>query len=285
MSRRSRFVWILVAAIASAAAVPWFAASPRGDRSWIVEQRILPEAYGRGDTVRIRNVRDFVYTGRQTFTPRYSDRVYDLSKLTSVWYVLTPFSQRWRGPAHSFVSFGFADSQFVAISVEARREPGETYDAVKGLFKQFELMYVVGDERDLIGQRAAFDDDRVYLYPIRATPERIRDMFVSMLDRANALRAEPEFYNTLTNNCTSNVVSHVNQVAPRTVPAGIKTILPGYTDEVAHGLGLIDTDTALEETRVRYLINGRARRFLRDPLFSIRIREPQTPARDSGRSS
>jgi hypothetical protein len=262
---------------AAGAAVVWFAARPRGDRSWIVEQRLLPEADVRGDTVRIKNVRDFEYTGRQTFTPRYSDRVHDLRKLTSVWYVLTPFSQRWRGPAHSFVSFGFSDSQFVAISVEARREPGETYDAVKGLFRQFELMYVIGDERDLIGQRAAFDVDRVYLYPIRARPERIREMFVSMLARANALKEKPEFYNTLTNNCTSNVVSHVNQIAPRTVPAGIKTILPGYTDEVAYGLGLIETEVALEETRARYLINDRARRFLRDPLFSIRIREPEPP--------
>jgi hypothetical protein len=235
--------------------------------------------------VRIRNVRDFDYSGRQTFTARYSDRMYDLSKLTSVWYVLTPFSRRWRGPAHSFVSFGFSDSQFVAISVEARREPGETYDAVKGLFKQFELLYVIGDERDLIGQRAAFNDDPVYLYPIRAKSERIREMFVSMLSRANALRETPEFYNTLTNNCTSNVVSHVNQVAPRTVPAGIKTILPGYTDEVAHGLGLIETDVPLEETRARYLINDRAKRFLRDPLFSIRIRDSDTPPRTSTPSS
>lgn len=285
MSRRSGYVWIALLVVAAGAAALWFSTRPRADRPWIVEQRVLPIAEIRGDTVRIRNVRNFEYTARQTFTPRYDDRTYDLRKLSSVWYVLTPFSKRWRGPAHSFVSFGFSDSQFVAISVEARREPGETYDAVKGLFRQFELMYVIGDERDLIGQRAAFDGDPVFLYPIRANPERIREMFLSMLARANALRAEPEFYNTVTNNCTSNVVGHVNQVAPRTVPAGIKTILPGYTDEVAYRLGLIDTDAALDETRARYLINDRARRFLRDPLFSIRIREPEAPPRAPASSS
>jgi hypothetical protein len=278
MKRASRYVALVIAVCAAAGAVLWLSAKPSNERTWIVEQAVLPEANIRGDTVQIRNVRDFEYSARQSFTPRYSDRTYDLSKLTSVSYVLTPFNARWRGPAHSFVSFGFSDSQFVSISVEARREPDETYDAVTGLFRQYEVMYVIGDERDLIGQRAVFDDDRVYLYPIRAKSERIREMFVSMLARANRLREKPEFYNTLTNNCTSNVVDHVNQVAPRTVPAGIKTMLPGYTDEVAYGLGLIETDVALDATRDRYLINARAKRHFRDPAFSLRIRDMESSA-------
>jgi len=210
--------------------------------------------------------------GWTSIKPR-ADRTYDLDKLLSVWYVLTPFSKEWRGPAHSFVSFGFSDSQFVAVSVEARREPGESYDAFTGLFKRFELMYVVGDEHDLIGQRAAFGTDRVYRYPIRAKPAKIREMFLAMLQRANRLRDHPEFYNTLTNNCTSNVVTHVNQIAPKTVPGGLKTIVPGYTDEVAFKIGLIDTDLDLEHARERFLINARAKQFIRDPLFSFRIRE------------
>ncbi|MGH7677850.1 MAG: DUF4105 domain-containing protein, partial [Gemmatimonadaceae bacterium] len=135
-------------------------------------------------------------------------------------------------------------------------------------------IYVVGDERDLIGQRAAYSTDRVYLYPIKATPEKMRAMFVAMLERANKLRTEPEFYNTLTNNCTSNVVSHVNEVAPRTVPSGIKTILPGYTDEVAHRLGLIDSGLDIVGARERFLINERAKRFIGDRGFSFRIRQP-----------
>lgn len=272
--RVRRYVLPLGAVACVAAVIGWVSIRPRSDRSWIPEQAVLPQATIDGNVVRIANVRDFAYTTRSDFTPRYSDRSYKLDKLVSVWYVLTPFSTKWRGPAHSFVSFGFADSGFVSISVEARREPGETYDAVTGLFKRFELMYVIGDERDLIGQRAAFDEERVYLYPIRASRERMREMFVAMLERANALRDTPEFYNTLTNNCTSNVVRHVNQIAPRTVPAGIKTILPGYTDEVAHRLGLIDSEHDLAHTRERYLINARAKQYLDDPAFSLRIREP-----------
>jgi hypothetical protein len=271
-----RFLWMGIVLACAAVVMGWVSLAPRGDRVWIPEQARLAEAVITGNAVHVHNVRDFRYTARHTFAPAYADRSYDLGKLTSVWYVLTPFNQSWRGPAHSFVSFGFADSQFVSISVEARREPGETYDAIKGLFKRFELIYVVGDERDLIGQRAAFSADRVYLYPIKTSPDKMRAMFVAMLARANKLRDEPEFYNTLTNNCTSNVVSHVNRISPGKVPSGIKTILPGYTDEVAHRLGLLDTDLDVEGARERYLINARAKRFIDDPLFSWRIREPGT---------
>jgi hypothetical protein len=281
MNPRVRRYALIAAVLASPAVLlAWTSTRPRNDRTWIEEQAVMPEAVIDSNTVSIRNVRSFTYTARHAFTTRYAERSYDLDKLVSVWYVLTPFSREWRGPAHSFVSFGFSDSQFVAISVEARREPGETYSGVKGLFKRFELMYVIGDERDLIGQRAAFSDDRVYLYPIRAKPERMRHMFIAMLERANQLRLQPEFYNTLTNNCTSNVVRHVNQVAPRTVPAGIKTILPGYTDEVAFRLGLIATDLDLPQTRERYQVNDRAKRFINDPAFSFRIRENAEPMSD-----
>ena len=249
------------------------ATTPRRDRTWVDEQARMPEAHITGDTLRVKDVRTFRFTARHEFTPAYADKVYDLSKLTSVWYVLTPFYLSFRGPAHSFVSFGFSDSTFLAVSVEARREPGENYNVFTGLLRQYELMYVVGDERDLIGQRAAFGTDRVYLYPIKVGPAKIRAMLVSMLERANQLRDHPEFYNTITNNCTSNVIAHVNAVTPGLVGAGIRTVLPGYTDEIAYSLGLIDTKMTLEQARDRYLINERAKKYLSDSLFSFRIRD------------
>jgi hypothetical protein len=226
----------------------------------------------RGDSVILRRMRNFSYTAEEQFTPAYEDKSYDLNKLETVWFIVTPFSKRWRGPAHTFVSFGFADSQYVAISVEARREPGETYGPLSGLFKRFELIYVVGEERDLIGSRAAYGGYDVYVYPIRASRERIRALFLEMLERSNALATRPEFYNTLTNNCTSNVVDHVNHIVPHAVPHGIKTILPGYADEVAYSLGLIDNSMTLEEARRRFKVNDQAKRYATSPDFSQRIR-------------
>jgi len=247
-------------------------ARPRADRRWVPQHAVMAHAEVRGNTVQLHRLRNFSYTAEEDFTPAYDDRTYDLDKLETVWFIVTPFSRHWRGPAHTFVSFGFTDSQYVAISVEARREPGETYGGVTGLFKQFELIYVIGDERDLIGSRATFGDYDVYVYPIHTSRERMRAMFVEMLERSNALATKPEFYNTLTNNCTSNVVDHVNHIVPHVVPHGWKTILPGYADEVAYSLGLIDNSVSLDEARRRYQVNARAQRFASDPEFSRRIR-------------
>jgi len=266
-----------LAIVAGALSVALALDHPRSDRQWVPQQAVMAHADIRGDSVYVNRVRNFSYTAEEVFTPRYDDRRYDLNKLESVWFIVTPFSKQWRGPAHTFVSFGFADSQYVAISVEARREPGETYGPLTGLFRQFELMYVIGDERDLIGSRAVYGGYDVYVYPIRASRERIRALFLEMLARSNALATRPEFYNTLTNNCTSNVVDHVNHIVPSAVPHGIKTILPGYADEVAYSLGLIDTSISLAEARQRFRVNDQARRFVNAPDFSTRIRGNTPP--------
>jgi hypothetical protein len=266
-----------LAIIAVAVSVALAVGHPRSDRQWVPQQAVMAHADIRGDSVYVNRVRNFSYTAEEVFTPAYDDRRYDLNKLESVWFIVTPFSKQWRGPAHTFVSFGFADSQYVGISVEARREPGETYGPLTGLFRQFELMYVIGDERDLIGSRAVYGGYDVYVYPIHASRERIRALFLEMLARSNALATRPEFYNTLTNNCTSNVVDHVNHIVPHAVPHGIKTILPGYADEVAYSLGLIDNSISLDDARRRFRVNDQARRFVALSEFSRRIRANAPP--------
>ena len=266
--------WILLAltALLLIAALGWARVRPSNSRDWSDGQDRLPHAEFRGDSVTIRNFRNFTYdTAGTIVTPAYEARSYDLGRLQTVWFVLAPFESDNRGPAHSFLSFGFADSQYVAISVEARKEKNESYSIVKGLFKRYEIMYVVGDERDLIRLRVARGDD-VYLYPIRTTPARARALFVRMLERANTLEHEPEFYNTLTNNCTTNILEHANTVASKKIPYGREVLLPGYADELAEKLGLIDTDLPLAEARRQFLVNQRARLAYHDTAFSQRIR-------------
>ncbi len=282
-SARVRILFAVVIVATVALAVSLSLSHPSNDRRWAPEHAVMPHGDIRSDSVTIHNVRNFSYASATAFKPSYETRTYDLAALESVWFIVTPFSRKWRGPAHTFVSFGFADSQFVSISVEARREPGEQYAVLTGLFERFELIYVVGDERDLIGSRTAFADHDVYVYPVHAPRESIRRMFVEMLERANELRAHPEFYNTVTNNCTSNVVAHVNSVAPGKVPHGLKTILPGYSDEVAYSLGLIDTSITLADARRRFRVNERAKQFAGRPDFSIRIREVASESRGSTR--
>lgn len=252
----------------------WLRIRPSNDRDWAVENRVLPFAEIEGSRVRLHNVRNNEYRTATEFTPRYEDRDVDLDALRSVWFIVVPLGKSWAGPAHTFLSFGFDDDRFIAISVEIRKRKGEEYSSWKGLGKTYELMYVMADERDVVRLRSNYRMDEVFLYPIRATREQGRSLLLDMLARANRLRTHPEFYNTLTNSCTTNIVRHVNTIAPRRVPFSYKVLLPGYSDRLAYDLGLIDTDLPFEEARERFRITGRARRFGDSPDFSLRIREP-----------
>jgi hypothetical protein len=270
-----RPIVVTVASLAMAGAA-WLASRrPANDRAWSPDHAMLAHGYFDSSRVRLAGVRNFRYDSNGTVHPAFEERTYDLDRLESVWFVLVPFSTRWRAPAHSFVSFGFSDSQFVGISVEARREADERYGVLAGLFRQYELMYVVAEERDLFLRRVRKDSNDVYVYPVNASREKARELFVAMVRRANALAARPEFYNTLTNSCTSNLVAHVNEIAPGRIRAGWRTLLPGYADEVALELGLIQGATSIDDARRRFRVNDRALRYADDPAFSFRIRSEE----------
>jgi hypothetical protein len=191
-----------------------------------------------------------------------------------VWYVLSPFRRDWRGFAHAFLSFGFADSQFVSISVEARREEGEVYSTWKGVLRQYELIYLIGDERDLIPLRAVVWNTPIYVYPARATPEQARALFVGMMERAAGLERRPEFYNTLTNNCLTNIVDEVNELREEPIPRDYRVLLSGFSDEMANDLDLLATDLRIEQAREEFLVDSAlAAANVGRPDFSVRIRE------------
>lgn len=269
--RRWRILGILVLVLAVAQGTFVLLVRPSNDRDWAPDMVRLPTAQFRGDSVTVANVRNNLYRSVDDFDVRWEERHYDLRQLESVWFVVEPFSGV-PGPAHTFVTFGFRNGEFVGISVELRRERGEHFSPIKGLLRQYELAYVVADERDLIGLRANHRRDSVYLYPVRTTPERMRALFTAMLTRANALAERPEFYNTLTSTCTTNIVSHINDIAPRRVPLSYKVLLPAFADELAYDIGLLDTSLPFEEMRAAHRINRAAAEFADRPDFSAGIR-------------
>ena len=274
MKRTIRNVLRAAAALALVGGAALASMRPSNDRRWSADQARLPEARFDGRVVHVRNVRNFDYQAVDRWTERWEDRTYDLDSLNSVWFVVEPFSDV-RGPAHTFVSFGFGDTTFVAVSVEVRKERGEHFDPVRGLLREYELMYVVADERDAVRLRSNFRRDSVFLYRTRATPAQARELFVGMLARANALAERPEFYNTLTSTCTTNIVRHVNAIAPRRVPRSYKVLLPAFADELAYDIGLIDHGRPFAETRRRALITPRALAHGDAPQFSLAIRTPE----------
>ena len=266
-------MWLTILGILLAGgAVAWLTVSPPIGGEWAEDHAELPRVEFEGSRATVHGFRNFRYLSATETEPHYEVREFDLDEIETVWYVLVPFSTDWRGPAHSFLSFGFADSTYVSISVEARRELGEEYSMLGGLLHRFEVIYVIGEERDLLGVRAVHREDDVYLYPIRATKEAIRTLFREMLESANELNRDPEFYNTLFNNCTTKILDHVNRVSPRPIRFGPRILLPGYSDRVAYDHDLLDTDLPLEEARERFRVTERARAHWEDPEFSKLIR-------------
>lgn len=250
----------------------WLSIKPSNTRDWSRDQTVLARSVVDNDKVILRNIRNSSYRTAQDYDVMHYDRTFDLNELESAWFVVEPF-EGTPSAAHTFLSFGFKGGQYVAISVEVRKEKGESYSPFKALFKQYELMYVIGDEHDLIKLRSNYRNDTVYLYPIRTSVNARRDLFLDMVTAANRLAENPEFYHTLWNTCTTRIVDHVDKLFPGKVPFSFKILFPARADRLAYDLGLIDTELSFEEARRRFQINDRARRFADSPDFSVRIRE------------
>lgn len=245
---------------------------PSNNRNWSPDQAILPYAEIKGGQAKVHNVRNCSYHSTDTYEVRHYDRTYDLNKLRSIDFIVVPFSGM-PTLAHTFVSFGFAGDEYLAISIEIRREQGEAYSALKGLLNQYEIMYVVGDERDLIGLRSNYRLDDVYIYRARASREEVRAMFLDMMERANQLSENPEYYNLVTNNCTTNVARHINRISADRVPLDYRVLLPGYSDRLAFDLGLLASDESFDRTKQAARANSLAYVYRDSPEFSARIRQ------------
>lgn len=250
----------------------YFSVRPTNNADWALDQQVLPSAKISNDLVTIENVRNFRYTSTSDYTPGYYTKTYDLDKIKTVDYVVEPFGE-FSGAAHTFLSFGFEGDQYVSISVEIRKKKGQSFSPWKGLFKQYSLVYVVADEQDVVKLRTNYRKDDVYVYPTRIDQSHAKQLFLSMIQRVNKLHDNPEFYNTITNTCTTNIVRHVNEISEVKVPFSYKVLMPGYSDKLAYDLGLLDTTLTYDKIRERYQINEKAMKYADDKNFSIRIRE------------
>jgi hypothetical protein len=249
----------------------WGGLQPSNERNWQPEVAKLAYATINGNVVTVHNIRNFDYRTETDFTPAYYVRTYDLNKLDSGDLVAV----YWMGPAiaHLFISFGFGDDH-LAISIEARKEKGESYSSAKGFFRQYELYYVVADERDVVRVRTNYRKDPpedVYVYPLRVPRENIRRVFLEYVSKMNALREHPEFYNTLTTNCTTAILMNT-RVNPDSLPFSWKVLVSGYTPAYVYDSGRMDQSLPFEELKRRSLVNAAVQAADRAPDFSRRIR-------------
>ncbi len=257
-----------------AAVLVWYFAfvTPNPNEDWAPYHAKKANIEITGDKIRVQNVRDFTWLSSTDFKPGYQEHVYDLNKINSMYYVVVPL-RGIDGLAHVFVSFGFSDGQHVSISVEGRRMIGRPYQIIPSMFRQFQLIYAVGEERDLIGLRGSIWKNPVRFYPARTTPERMRAIFVDMMERAHSLEEHPEFYNLIFNNCMNNISRHLRRLGGRSVPSDLSLLLTGLSDRVAYRYGFIDTDIPFTEAREVFRIDDWMRTTELDETFSQRLRE------------
>jgi hypothetical protein len=265
--------WFFVAS--AGVFVWWLTIKPSQLRDWAPEVSLLPKATFEGDNVTIQNVRDFEYRSEQDFTVHYEQRTYDLNALESMDLVLSYWGAN-RGIAHVILSFGFAGGDHLAVSVETRPEKGEGYSVLGGMFKQFELIYILAEERDVVQLRTNFRKERVYLYPTRLPRDAVRLMFLQLLKEANDLVEHPVFYQALQHNCTTAWIAIAEEAGGRKVPFDMRLLLNGYLDQLMYERGRLVGDESqglpYEEMRSLHYITEDAQKYQGDPNFSAKVR-------------
>jgi hypothetical protein len=255
----------------------WLSIEPSNDREWLPDVAHLPTAKIDGDLVTIENVRNFAYRSESDYDEHWEERTYDLSKLKGVDMFLIYWGSPWI--AHTIMSWEFEDGPPLAISIETRKEVGEAYSAVRGFFRQFELYYVVSDERDVIRLRTNFRGEEVFLYHLNVKPEVERNVLLAYLEEINGLALKPRWYNALRYNCTTAIRHHVQSVGARN-PFNWRILLNGHLDELGYERGTIDTSLPFDELRKRSNITERAKAIGEGADFSARIRDGLPRSRD-----
>lgn len=249
--------WLLLAGtLATLAMLGWWQSlSPSHDRPWADDVARLLESSVDGERLELRNVRAFEWRTETDYAPRWETRRYDLSRLESADLVLS----YWMGPhiAHTLVSFGFSDGQRLVFSLEIRKEHDETFSALGGFFRKFEQVIVAADERDLIRTRSNARGEQVYLYRLKATPAQLRSVLLDYLARAERLRRQPEFYNTLTSNCTTILFELARHIDPA-LPLDYRLLASGHFAEYAYDQGAFTSGLPYAVLRERGHINARA---------------------------
>ena len=271
-SPRRRTALAVAAGALASGLVTFYAQAASHARDWVPEVSVLPWAEVDGDRVTLHNIRSCDYRSEIDFDLRHRSDTFDLSRMTGV----DLFQVYWGSPAiaHTMLSFGFDDGRRICLSVETRRERGEAYDALKGFFRQYEIIYIWGDETDLVRLRTDFRGETVYRYRLNVPVEKARAILLEYLRLTNGLRDEPQWYNALLDNCTTTLIGHARPIVNPDASLDWRWFANGYLHEVMHERGTLDSSVPLEQLRRDGLVNGRAPAELTGTDYSRRIREP-----------
>ncbi len=255
-----------------------FAMSPSNDRSWVNDNQRLATVEITGDKALIKNVRDFNWRTTKDYDERWVDVTIDLNGVRKIWFVLEYFSPERKEMAHTILSYEFEDGRRLACSIEVRRKEGSRYHPLKGIFRSYELIYVWGTERDVIGVRSRCRrKSKTHLFEgVVLGPGNERRMLESYLRRTNKLAKDPEWYNTITNTCSTNIVNHVNEVYPGRVPWAIAIMMPGLSPKMLLKNNLVKSSGNIDETMESSLIDSISEKWDHSSDFGDWIRGMDT---------
>jgi len=253
-------------------AIWWCSIKPPKTRNWQTDVAQTAWTERNGDKITIHNLRNFDYRpgSPPQPQPRWETKVVDLSDLQAV----DLFINFWGSTliCHPIVSFQFGPTEHVAISVETRMSEGQSYSTIRGFFKQFALIYIVADERDVVRVRTNYRHEQLYLYRTSIGPERARALFLDYMRTVDALHQHPRFYNALTSNCTTNVRTHTAATTSNPAPWDWRMLVNGTVDELVYERGGLASHLPFTELKEKSLIDARAQAADQATDFSERIR-------------
>ena len=176
---------------------------------------------------------------------RWETRTVDMSKLSGV----DIFNSYWMGPliAHTLVSFRFEDDRPLAFSFEIRKEGDETFSALAGFFRRFELSLIAAEERDIIYTRSNARGEQVYLFPVSHLQQsEVQSLFESYLVAVDDLNVEPAWYNTLTSNCTNIIFYMARIVSGERLPWDYRIWVSGWLPNYLYDIGMLDANVSTD---------------------------------------
>lgn len=234
----------------------WGQKQPSLDKNWQTSVAKLPHVDQDGSSITVYDIRDFDYQTQTEFTPHYYNKHFDIEQLNEVNYILS----YWDGNlavAHTMLSFGFISGEHLVVSLETRLAKNQPQSGLNGLFKQYEAIYILADEADILRLRTNYRKEQVFVYPMNLTPVVRKAVLMRIVERVNQLYQQPEFYNTLTHNCFTGLQSDLRSITNSSQRAlfDYRWFLNGYSDEMLYGNGKVQTDLSFIEAKQFFHIN------------------------------
>jgi hypothetical protein len=245
---------------------------PSDDRVWAIDKSLLPIIEFKGDNITIKHLRNFKWYADEKYDAIWKTETFNLNDLDRLELIVEPFRDS-KLLAHTMLDFGFRDGRQVIVSVEARNEKDENYGLFPGTLRQFELIYIFGDEHDFLTLRAVQRKAHVYLYPIKANKDFIRDLFIDLANGANKLHSTPRFYRTIFDNCTTTLVKHADRISTKKIGLRYETLFPSLTGKLLYDKGFIDTTLGYEEAKAHFRVDEKIITYVYSPDFSKMIRK------------